>query len=481
MSLADFTETPELLRQREVRDAERLLSWHEFDTESRRSLPFFLREFRRGGCVGVWGANSLDYLTLIARLLRAGCIPVPLNTRMSPDELAMIAWAVRMESLIAIRELPDKHRAAIRELHVWKLTPEPMRLVALREGVSHLFSLDTASLLICSSGSEGNVKAVQLSIKAMFSHAAAVNEHLGVTSADTWLICLPFYHVGGLAIPFRCLAAGASFLITPDADPGEINARIDRGNATIISVVPSQLRVMLEERKYEAYPASLRAIIVGGGPVPEELIERCPQALPTYGLSESGSMLTCARPGSDDTERHSAGPCLPKTQIKIVNELGQELRTGEEGLILARGPGLALCYWKNPVSTAKTFRDGWLHTGDIGKLDARGNLHVLARRTDLILSGGENIYPAEIESALMKHAAVTAAIVMPVHDPQWGQVPAALVVLKDSLISANELLSFLEKQLARYKLPRRIVFSDQIPLLGTGKPDLNAVRKMLAG
>ena len=479
MSLSDFTQHLDGYKGCRLRDGERMLTWTELDVESRRSLPFFLREFRRGACVGIWGNNSLDYLTLMIRLLRAGCIPVPLNTRLTPDELAMVAWSVRMESLIAIREFPEAHRAAVREVSVWKLTPEPMRIVALREGVSHLFSHSNASVLISSSGSEGTVKAVQLGVRSMFEHAAAVCKHLQVTSKDSWLICLPFFHVGGLAIPFRCLAAGIPFLIT-DPNSDELNARIDRGDATLISVVPSLLRNLLIARDGRPFPPTLRAVIVGGGPVPEELINECPQALPTYGLTEAGSMLTCARPGCDDYERHAAGKCLPGTEIKILNEAGLEVPRGAEGMIIARGPGIARGYWKNPILSARVFYEGWLHTGDIGRLDERGNLYVLARRSDLILSGGENVYPAEIERALLTHPGVAAAVVLPIADDAWGQVPGALIVFKNSPVKESELLAHLEQQLARYKLPRRIVFTDKIPLLGNGKVDVNAVKKMLA-
>jgi acyl-CoA synthetase (AMP-forming)/AMP-acid ligase II len=156
------------------------------------------------------------------------------------------------------------------------------------------------------------------------------------------------------------------------------------------------------------------------------------------------------------------------------------LSRNTEGYILARGPGLALGYWRDPMRTNRYFRDGWFHTGDIGRLDAQGNLHVLARRTDLILSGGENIYPSEIERALKRHPSVEAAIVLPLPDSKWGQVPVALVVMNVAHpVHENELLSFLEKQLARYKLPRRIVFTNRLPLLANGKPDTNAVREML--
>jgi O-succinylbenzoic acid--CoA ligase len=343
-----------------------------------------------------------------------------------------------------------------------------------------LFSIGAASLLICSSGTEGQVKAVQLSVRSMIQHAISVVEHLHVTPKDTWLICLPFFHVGGSAIPFRCLVAGASFIISPDTDPKEINAIIDRGEATIVSVVPTMLSALLGARDRRPFPSSLRAMLVGGGPSTDDILDCCPQALPTYGATETGSMVTCARPGCNETERHSAGPCLPGAEIRIVNEQGEELSRNTEGYILARGPGLALGYWRDPVRTNRYFRDGWFHTGDIGRRDAHGNLHVLARRTDLILSGGENIYPSEIERALKRHPSVEAAVVLPLPDAKWGQVPIALVVMSAAHpVHESELLSFLEKQLARYKLPRRIVFANRLPLLANGKPDVNTVREML--
>jgi len=478
MTFADFTANLDGYHNAVLRDAERKLSWSELDEESRRSLVFYQRQFRRGSCVGIWGTNSLDYQGVVGRLLRAGCVPVPLNIRLAPGELSMVAWAARLQAVIAIREIPPEHRAAIKELDVWVLAPEPMRQSKL-DDAEQLFSLDSASVIICSSGTEGQVKAVQLTIRSMIQHAISVVEHLHVTPKDTWLICLPFFHIGGLSIPCRCLVAGASYIISPP-EPSEINARIDSGEVTLLSVVPTVLAAMLADRKNRPFPPSLRAVIAGGGPSSDDLIDSCPQVLPTYGATETGSMLTCARPGCDQEERHSAGRCLPGAEIRIVNDQWELLPREAEGHILARGPGLAVGYWKDPVRTNRYFRDGWFYTGDIGRMDTHGNLHVLARRTDLILSGGENIYPSEIERALKRHPSVEAAIVLPLPDPRWGQVPVALVVMNAARpVHENELLAFLEKQLARYKLPRRIAFTNRLPLLANGKPDMQAIRTML--
>lgn len=479
MTFADFTANIDGYHSAVLRDAERKLSWCELDEESRRSLAFYVREFKRGACVGIWGANSLDYASVLVRLLRAGCIPVPLNTHLTPNELATTVCAARLDAVIAIHEFPPEHRQAIKELTVWSLNPEQMRNSKL-DDTEQLFSIGAASLLICSSGSEGQIKAVQLSIRSMLQHAITVVEHLKVTPKDTWLICLPLFHVGGLAITFRSLVAGASYIITASADPEEINRRIDHGEATIVSVVPTLLAAMVAARQNKPFPSSLRAMITGGGPSTDNIIDCCPQALPTYGTTETGSMLTCTRPGCDEIERHSAGPCLPGAEIRIVNEQWEELSTGNEGYILARGPGLSMGYWNDSVRTAQYFRDDWFFTGDIGKLDERGNLHVLARRTDLILSGGENVYPSEIEQVLQKHPSVEASVVLPLPDAKWGQVPVALVVMRpEHRVHENELLSFLEKQLARYKLPRRIVFTNRLPLLANGKPDVSAIRKLI--
>ncbi|MBU0692639.1 fatty acid--CoA ligase family protein, partial [bacterium] len=208
-------------------------------------------------------------------------------------------------------------------------------------------------------------------------------------------------------------------------------------------------------------------------------LDRCPLVYKTYGMTESGSMLTCARPGCDDTERYSAGSVLPETIIRIVDDEGRACRATAEGNVLVHGPGLFDGYVNDPERTALTLCEGWLKTGDFGYLDGRGNLNILARRSDLILSGGENIIPAEVEQAIKLHPQVSDALVLPLQDEQWGQVPGAVIVSADDELSQEIIIAFLRERIASYKLPRRFVFVAKLPALPTGKVDLPAVRKLL--
>lgn len=429
--------------------------------------------------IALWGENSLDYLVALFAILRAGHIAVPVNTRLTPRELAAVAETVQLRGLLGARDFPQPHRDALPKLSIFSLV-QKVDMQAPPPRVKELSDSEPA-VMVCSSGSAGRVKVVPLTLQSLFEHAAAVSAHLSVTWHDSWVACLPFYHVGGLAIPFRCLSSGAALIISRTADPEELNRLIDIEGATLVSVVPTVLERMLNTRENAPYPKTLRGIITGGGPVPDRLIERCEQVYPTYGLTEAGSMVTCARPGCKIEERKSAGPPLPKTAVKIADDAGRELKAGQTGQILVRGPGMAFAYIADREASLKTFKGGWIATGDVGNLDTGGFLHVQARRSDVVLSGGENIYPAEIEAALRKHPRVAAAVVLPVEDPEWGQAAAALIALTPGRpLQKIHIFQFLEEHLARYKFPRQIVFAENIPLLANGKPDLIAIRKLLA-
>jgi o-succinylbenzoate---CoA ligase len=432
----------------------------------------------RGSHIGLWGENSLDYLTALFAVLRAGHVAVPLQTRLSARELADTVRSAELHGILAARTIPQTHRDALTGVPFYALTQridgEPPR-VRPRE----LAEKDIA-VLLCSSGSSGKVKVIPFTLRALLDHAKAVCEHLKVTWHDSWLVCLPFYHIGGLSIAFRCLVSGASLTIAQSADPDEINKFIDHEEISVISVVPTVLERMLAKREWAPFPESLRAIIVGGGPVPAGLLARCPRAYATYGLTETGSMTTCARPGCGEQERKTCGPPLPDMQTKILNDDGKEVRRGEAGEIVVRGPGTAQAYWRDANASAKTFRSGWIYTGDIGRLDDNGFLTVEARRTDLVVTGGENVSPAEIEDILRQYARIADVVVLPVNDREWGQTPAALVALTPGRpLKKIHFYNFLEGKLARFKFPRKIVIVEKIPRLGNGKPDLKQVRKML--
>ena len=431
----------------------------------------------RSSRIGLWGENSLDYLTALVAVMRAGHVAVPLQTRLTARELADIVRGANLQGILAAPSFPPALHAAL-GVPIHPLS-ELGRGAPLRRPDEP--AEDDVAVLMCSSGSAGRLKMIPLTRRSLLDHARAVCEHLQVTRHDAWLVCLPFYHIGGLAIAFRCLVSGASLVIAQSAEPDEINCILDQGEASIVSAVPTVLERMMQQRESAPYPKSLRAIIVGGGPVRMELLTRCPQACATYGLTEAGSMVTCARPGCGDHERKTCGLPIPGTEIRILNEAEEEVKRGEAGEIVVRGAGMAQTYWGDSEAAARTFRSGWIHTGDVGRVDESGFLSVEARRADLIVSGGENVYPAEIEAALREHPRVTDAVVLPLDDPRWGQSPAALIVLSPGPpLQKSHIYSFLAGRLARYKFPRKIVIAEKIPRLGNGKPDLKEVRRLLA-
>ena len=454
-----------------VTDHSRSMTWPEFADDVER-LAAGLTRCLPVGCrtIGIWGENRVDYLRVVFAGLWAGIDVAPLNTRLTNSELRSVIERAEVDALIVVGDpsaTPDLSIPRV-EFDQIPVADDPV------DASSH-----SPSVIICSSGSGGTVKAVELRVTSMIDHAQAVVQHLSVRETDRWLACLPLFHVGGLTIAFRCALAGASISILNRPDPSRICRCIDEEGVSLISLVPTSLARLLDDREPREFPDSLRAIIVGGGPVPESLLDRCPIAYPTYGLTEAGSMLTCARPGCDEIERRSAGKALPSTRIRVMNESEEECSTGQAGWITAKAPGIARGYRGDEKETARAISEGWLKTDDFGYLDDHGMLHVVARRSDLILSGGENVYPAEIEKVLSRHPDVAEAVVVPIPDTEWGQVAGAAIVLRpDRSADVDPLREYLAGQLASYKIPKRFLLCNSLPTTASGKPDRAAIRKL---
>jgi o-succinylbenzoate---CoA ligase len=308
---------------------------------------------------------------------------------------------------------------------------------------------DPATLLF-TSGTTGAPKAAILPLASHLANARAANEVLGIDASSRFLCAMPLFHVGGLGIAFRCATAGATLLLHQRFDAAAVAGELQKG-ATHASLVPSTLARVLDSGAQ--FPPTVRAVLIGGGPVPKHLLERARRAglpvLQTYGLTETCSMATCERPGEADGT--TAGPAMPGLSVKI-----------EQGEILVQGPQLMRGYEGQPRLR------GFFHTGDLGDLDSGGRLTIHARRTDLIVSGGENIYPAEVEAALLTHPAVREAAVVPAADARWGQVGVAYVV---TTAAEGELREHLQSRLARYKIPARFEAVPELPRTASGKVD----------
>jgi O-succinylbenzoic acid--CoA ligase len=306
------------------------------------------------------------------------------------------------------------------------------------------------AVILFTSGTTGGPKAAMLERENLEASASAANEVLRVDASSRFLCVLPLFHVGGLLTLVRCEFAGATVLLHERFD-AEAVARELREGATHASLVANTLSRVLE--KSSDFPPVV--VAVGGGPVPRPLLDRARTAglrvVQTWGMTETCSMATCELP--DDADGTSAGPPLPGFEVRI--DAGKE--------VLVRGPALMRGYVGQEPLRGRFFR-----TGDLGELDGRGRLTVHARRTDLIVSGGENVYPAEVESALLAHPEVREAVVLPAPDERWGQVGVAYLVTS---ASDEELRDFLRQRIARYKVPARFVRLPELPRNAAGKVD----------
>ncbi|MFN2547187.1 MAG: AMP-binding protein [Myxococcales bacterium] len=307
-----------------------------------------------------------------------------------------------------------------------------------------------AATILFTSGTSGAPKAARLARDNHEASARAAIELLGIDHTSRFLCAMPMFHAGGLAIALRCWFAGATMLLHQRFDAHAVARELAQG-ATHASLVASTLTRVLDA--CEKYPPTVKAVLVGGGPVPKTLLQRAQRAglpvLQTYGLTETASMATCERLGEADGA--TAGPPIPGMQVRV-----------SKGEIEVRGPSVMRGYLG-----AKPL-DDWFPTGDLGELDARGRLIIHARRTDLIVSGGENVYPAEVEAALLAHPLVREAAVLPAPDERWGQVGVAYV---STTAAESELRAFLRDRIAKFKVPARFVVVPELPRNAAGKVD----------
>jgi O-succinylbenzoic acid--CoA ligase len=414
-----------------------------------------------GERVGLWAGNSIEWIVLALAVERIGGVLVPLNTRLADPEIEWQVARARLGIIVADDVLAARKPQGARTISFgeWRGLP------AADDSPAHgLGDPARDAAIVFTSGTTGRPKGAVLTRGNRLASARATAAVLPLAPGDRWLASLPFFHVGGLGILQRCVLAGACVVLPESFSAADLGRAIDDADVTHISVVDATLRRILDDRGGRPLPERVRAAVVGGGPVSPALLDACPQALASYGLTESCAMVTLVRPGADRERRRTAGQALP----------GIDLRIAEDGVIEVRGPTVMRGYLDDPVATAAAFCDGWLRTADLGELSADGSLRVLARRDDLIVSGGENVYPAEIEQALGDHPEVADVVVVGIPDDRWGEVPLAVVVLRRP--GAPDLRGFLVPRLARYKLPR-VAFVTEIPRLSNGKPDRLAIRR----
>ncbi|MDF2557158.1 MAG: menE [Bacillales bacterium] len=431
-----------------------------------------LSEFgvRAGETVALYGNNRPETVFLIHALLYIGAPILMLNTRLTKHEIMWQLNHAQVKKLISVKkqEFEDVQVIAVEDIvHVQG------KKFTIKESVKS----DEVATIMYTSGTTGYPKAVLQSFGNHYHSAISSCENLTLDEKDKWLCVMPLYHVSGLSILLRSVIVGLSVYLQEGFDEDDANTAIENRGITITSVVASSLSRMMKKPFY--YPISFKGMLLGGGPASAELLEKCKDlgvaVFLSYGMTETCSQIVTLRPEDVLRKIGSAGKPIPGCKVKILID-GIECNPENSGEIVVKGPNVTTGYLHGEKSEA--FQDGWFHTGDIGYLDKEGFLYVQDRRSDLFISGGENVYPAEIESVLMSFPQVMDVGVVGVPDEKWGSVPVAFVVL-EKLVSIEDLSCFCQKRLAKYKVPKKFYLVKKLPRNASGKLLRKELRKRI--
>ncbi|MBA2597435.1 MAG: o-succinylbenzoate--CoA ligase [Chloroflexia bacterium] len=437
----------------------------------------------RPGRIGILSTNRPGFVFAVHAATYLDVPFVPLNWRQTSDE---IAWQIRDADIGVL--VADEAGA---ELAAGATADGSVAMISMREiegGTSPVkrppagrrIDLGREAAVIYTSGTSGRPRGARITYGNLWFSAVASALHLGAHADDVWLAALPLFHIGGLSILFRGAIGATTTVLHEQFEPATALAAIDDG-ATIVSVVPTMLGRMLELRRDTLWPENLRCVLVGGSAAPTELIEECLRrripVAPTYGLTESSSQVATLLPADAHRKPRSSGVPLPLTEVRITDANGV-VASGAFGEIEFRGPTLFAGYLGDGYGPAGRTVDGWFQSGDIGYLDEDGFLFLVDRRDDLIVSGGENIYPAEIEQVLRGHPRVIDAAAIGVPDERWGSRPVAAVIWHgDSGTASEALRRHCAERLASYKIPDRFVLVADLPRSASGKLRRRALRE----
>jgi fatty-acyl-CoA synthase len=453
----------------------------------------------RGDVVGWLGCNSPALLGTLFACARIGAVFMPLNWRLAPPEhRALLAEAAPK---LFVADAPFAVVCAAEEV-----VPPGMHCVAAGGARPPGWtgwdafvasaapppadpSIDAeAPLLLCyTSGSTGRPKGVLLSHRALAANADASVDMHGLSAADHVLTTLPLFHVGGLNIQTTpALRAGATVTLHPKFDAGATLAAIERDRITLTVLVPAQLEALLAHPHWPgADLSSLRAIATGSTLVPPGLVDavqaRGVPLIQVWGATETGPVVCCQRIRDARAKAGSAGRPAVGAELRIADLDGRELPARASGEILVRAPQLMSGYLGDPVGSARALAGGWYHSGDSGHFDADGFLWVDGRLKDMIISGGENVSPAEVEAVLLESPEIAEAAVVGRPDPAWGEAVVAVVAPRPGArVDAARVLARYQGRLARFKHPREQIVVDALPRTALGKVRKEDVRRLVA-
>ena len=459
-------------------------------------------ELSKGDRIAVLAENTMEHVLLFCAAQTAGYVLVPLNFRLAPPELQYLVDDSDPHVIFASEGYRDTARdldgggpvVALGEVENiisaveagTRPSAEASRRDASATGVATVDwegpDLDDPLMILYTSGTTGRPKGAIISHKMLFWNSVNTELRLNLTAEDRSFNAAPFYHTGGwnvLLTPF--LHHGATTYLFPSFDPGAVLRTCEDEALTILWGVPTMLKMMADHEAFDEFSLdAIRYAVVGGEAMPEPLIRTWQdKGVPIrqgFGMTEVG--VNCFSLPERDALRKIGSIGFPNFYVDatVVDEDGAAVPPNTTGELLLRGPVVTPGYWRDPEATDEAIDDdGWFHTGDLVEVDAEGYYYVVGRKHDMFISGGENVYPAEIESALYEHPAVDEAAVIGVPDDEWGEVGAAFVV-PDGDLAPDAVTAHCREHLAKYKVPKHVRLLDDLPLGDSGKVDKAALR-----
>jgi O-succinylbenzoic acid--CoA ligase len=422
--------------------------------------------------------NSPEFILSVLSLWMIEAIPVPINTKLSEPETEQQLKFLTSKHLI----INDTYKEKVKLDGIKLINSSISNFDSDLSAPNFTFDENRTALIIFTSGSSDKPKAVELSFSNLIHSAQIGNNYLKQTTNDRWLASLPFYHIGGFSIIFRALMFGTQILLPDDLKTKSLHSSIHSFNPTLISLVSSQMRELLNKNIHPN--RDLRHVLLGGGSIDSKLMQEALskgwKVCKVYGSTETASFVTILSPEEFKLKPESAGKPIPPNEVLIVDENGNELPVDVEGEIAVKSPALMKRYLNDDESTKQRFKDGLYFTGDIGYKDDDGFLYVLNRRSDLIVTGGENVNPSEIEKVILEFSKVKEVCVFATDDEKWGQkITAAIVTKPHQQFTLEELKYFLKDKIAAFKIPKEIFFVDELPKTQLGKILHENLKKLL--
>lgn len=421
--------------------------------------------------------NSPNFIISVLALWMIEAIPVPINLKLSAIEIEEQLKFLRCQFVLIDESFKEK----IKLSDVKQIELSVSNADSEKRELDFSFDANRTAVIMFTSGSSGNPKAVELSFSNLIQSVKIGNEYLKQTGEDRWLASLPFYHIGGFSIIVRSLIFGTAMIIPTSLKIDLIIDVIKKFKPTLASFVSSQMKSLLD-KNIQPNP-KMRHVLLGGGfidsSIMREALKKGWNVSKVYGSTETSSFITVLNPDEFEKKPNSVGKPIPLTEIFIFDENKNELPNNSEGEIAVKSPAVMKGYLNDEVSTNKKLFNGLYLTGDYGYKDSEGYLYAVNRRSDMIVTGGENVNPSEVEAVIKQFSKVKEVCVFGIDDVTWGQKVIAAIVPKSSeKFEIEELNDFLKNKIASFKIPKQIFFVNELPKTELGKVRRDLVKSL---